>query len=117
MVVAVLLVCENVVGAVNQAEALDISWRRSVLGPDSICVAVVDPWELRLGVTIAMDTDCDVGGATDGGAPVRTDCVSGAVVALDTCICDGGTWAGLAAVVGALEGAGLVSELLAWISP
>ena len=38
-------------------------------------MAVVDPWELRLGVTIAMDTDREVGGPTDGTAPVRTDCV------------------------------------------
>ena len=108
-----MLECEDVVGAVNRAEALDISWRRSVLGPDSICVSVVVPWELRLGVTIAMDTDRDAGGTTDGGAPVRTDCVSGAAKPPDTCICVGGAWAGLAAGVGPVEGVGFVSELLA----
>ena len=85
------------------------------MGPDSICVAVVDPWELRLGVTIAMDTDCKVGGTTDGTAPVRTDCVSGAVVAPETCICVGGAM-GLE-LVGAAEGAGFVSDVLACISP
>ena len=105
--------CEDVVGAVNWAEVLDISWRRSVLGPDSICVAVVDPWGLRQGVTIAIDTDHNVSEATDDSTPVRTDCVSGTTVVPDTCICDGGAWVGLAAVVGAVEGVGLVSELLA----
>ena len=104
---------EDVVGAVNWAEVLDISWHRSVLGPDSICVVVVDPWGLRWGVTIAIDMDHDVSGATDDGAPVRTDCVSGTTVVPDTCICDGGAWAGLATAVGAVEQAGLVSDLVA----
>ena len=99
----------------NQAEALDISWRRSVLGPDSNCVAVVDPWGLGLGVTNAMDTNRKVGGTTDDSAPVRTDCVSVAPVAPDTCICVGGS-AGLA-LVGAAEGVGFVSEVLACIFP
>ena len=80
-----------------------------MLGPDSICVAVVDPRGLRLGVTIAMDTDCKVGGTTEGTTPVRTDCVSGAVVAPDTCICVGGA-AGLE-LVGAAEGVGFVSNV------
>ena len=85
-----------------------------MIGPDSICVAVVDPWELWHGVTIAMETDHDVGGATDDSTPVRTDCDSGTTVVPDTCICDGGAWTvGVVAAVGAVEGAGLVSELLA----
>ena len=58
-----------------------------------------------------MDTDREVGGTTDGSAPVRTDCVSRATVAPDTCICVGGA-TGLA-VVGAVGGAGFISEVLA----
>ena len=115
VVVTVSLAGEDVVSAAKWAEALVINWGRSVLGPDSICVAVVDPWELQLGVTNAMDTDCKVGGMTDGGSPVRTDCVSGAPVAPDTYICVGG--AAELALVGAAEGAGFVSEVLACISP
>ena len=84
-----------------------------MFGPDSICVAVVDPWGLWHGVTIAIETDRDVSGATDDGTPVRRDCASGTTVVPDTCICDGGAWAGLQTAVGAVEGVGLVSELLA----
>ena len=76
---------------------------------------VVDPWELRLGVTIAMDTDREVGGTTDGTAPVRTDCVSRAIVAPETCICVGGA-VGLE-LVGAAVGVGFVSDIFACISP
>ena len=106
--------CEEVVGAGNWAEALDINWRKSVFGPDSICAAVVDPWELGHGITIAMETDHDVSGTTDDGTPVRMDCDSSATVVPDTWIWDRGAWAiGVVAADGAVEGAGIVSELLA----
>ena len=85
------------------------------MGPDSICVAVVDPWELRLGVTMAMDTEREVGGTTEGTAPVRTDGVSGAMVAPETSICVGGA-AGLE-LVGAAVCAGFVDDVFACISP
>ena len=62
-----------------------------------------------------MDTDQEGGGTTEGTTPVRTDCVSGAVVAPDTCICVGGA-AGLE-LVGAAEGVGFVSDVFACISP
>ena len=75
-----------------------------MFGPDSVCVAVVDKWELGRGVTIAMETDCDVSGATDDGTPVRTDCDSGTTVVPDTCIWDRGAWmAGVVAADGAVE--------------
>ena len=61
-----------------------------------------------------METDRDVGGATDDGTPVRTDCVSSTTVVPDTCTWDRGTWGvGVVAADGAVEGVGLVSKLLA----
>ena len=114
MVVTVSLAKEEGVDAGKRADALDINWRRRVLGPDSICVAVVDPWELRLGVTMAMDAEREVGG-TEGTAPVRTDGVSGAMVAPETCICVGGA-VGLE-LVGAAVCAGFVDDVFACISP
>ena len=106
----------------KRADALDINWRRRVLGPDSICVAVVDPWELRLGVMMAMDAERELGGTTEGTAPVRTDGVSGVMEAPETCICVGGA-AGLELVgaglelVGAAVCAGFVDDVFACISP
>ena len=109
------VICLRVlVGAGNRAEALDINWDKSVFGPDSICVAVVDPWELGCGVAIAMETDHDVSGTTDDSTLVRTDCDSRATVVPDTWIWDRGAWMiGVVAADGAVEGAGIVSELLA----
>ena len=108
------LTCEDAVGVGNWAEALDISWLKSVFGPESICVAEVDPWEAGLGVTIAMETDLGVSGTPDDSTPVRTDCDSGAIVVPDTWIWDRGAWMiGVGAADGAVAGAGIVSELLA----
>ena len=64
---------------------------------------------------MAMEAEHEVGGTADGTAPVRTDCVSGAIEAPETCICVGGA-AGLE-LVGAAVRAGLVSDVFAYISP
>ena len=77
-------------GVEEHAEALDINCLRSVLGPESICVEVVEPCKGGLGIIIAIEADYGAEfGCTEDGVLESTEGVSGTtfVGVLDTWTC------------------------------